>query len=237
MSSDSAAPAVDSRSGAVADGAAGRPEDPLLERLRAGDADAFAEIVNGWSPLMLHLARTYVSTEASAQEVVQDTWLAVIRGLGGFEGRSSVRTWVLRILANLGKTRGAREARTLPLSSLDPGEPDEPAVDPDRFRGSGDRWPRHWTPVGSPQRWEPSPEDASVASEIRGRLASALAELPERQRTVVSLRDVHGLSAVEVCSLLGLSPVNQRVLLHRGRSRLRGRLENYYRGFGQDGAA
>jgi len=207
---------------------AGEPVlDPLLQRLRHGDADAFAEIVAGWSPMMLRLARAYVSSDASAQEVVQETWLAVVKGLDRFEGRSSVRTWVLSILRNIGKSRGVREARTLPWSSLQRDEDDGPAVDPDRFRGPDDPWPGHWTPVGSPRRWEATPEDASLASEVWHELTAALAGLPDRQRTVVGLRDVHGLSSAEVCSLLGLTPGNERVLLHRGRSRLRSRLEEY----------
>jgi RNA polymerase sigma-70 factor, ECF subfamily len=200
----------------------------LLERLRAGDADAFAEIVRAWSPMMLQAARAYVSTDASAQEVVQDTWLAMIRGLDNFEGRSSLRTWILAILSNIGRRRGAREARTVPWSSLGPADDPGPAVDPDRFRGSDDQWPRHWTPLGKPRPWPRSPEDEIMTAETRSQLENGLAELPERQRTVVALRDVHGLSSDEVCSLLGLSAANQRVLLHQGRSRLRGLLEVHY---------
>jgi RNA polymerase sigma-70 factor, ECF subfamily len=197
-------------------------------RLRAGDADAFAEIVRAWSPMMLRVARTYVSTEASAQEVVQDAWLAIIRGLDRFEGRSSLRTWVLAILGNLGRSRGVREARTVPLSSLGPTDDDRPLVDPDRFRGPDDQWPRHWTPLGQPRRWPPSPEEEALAGEGRSELEHGLAELPERQRTVVTLRDIHGLTSEEVCSILGVSASNQRVLLHRARSRLRSHLELYY---------
>jgi len=151
----------------------------------------------------------------------------VVKGLDRFEGRSSVRTWVLSILSNLGKSRGVREARMLPWSSLDSDEDDGPTVQPDRFRGPDDPWPGNWSTVGSPRRWEAVPEEASLASEVRQELAAALAGLPDRQRTVLGLRDVHGLSSEEVCSLLGLSPGNERVLLHRGRSRLRSRLEAY----------
>ena len=200
----------------------------LVDLLRAGDADAFAEIVRAWSPMMLRVARTYVSTEASAQEVVQDAWLALIRGLDRFEGRSSLRTWMLAILGNLGRSRGVREARTVPWSSLGPTEDGRPLVDPDRFRGPGDQWPRHWTPVGKPRPWPRSPEEESMAGEGRSLLEDGLAQLPERQRMVVTLRDVHGLSSDEVCSILGLTASNQRVLLHRARSRLRGHLEPYY---------
>jgi RNA polymerase sigma-70 factor (ECF subfamily) len=202
----------------------------LVARLRAGDESAFAHVVDAWSPMMLRVARTFVSTDASAQEIVQETWLAVVGGLDRFEGRSSVRTWVFRILTNLGKTRGVREARTVPLSSLSGAEATGPTVDASRFRGVDDEWPQHWTPVGSPRPWTPSPEDAALAGEVRRQVATALTDLPERQRTVVSLRDVHGMSADEVCAALDISAANQRVLLHRGRARLRETLEDYYRG-------
>jgi RNA polymerase sigma-70 factor (ECF subfamily) len=206
-----------------------QPADaPLAERLRTGDADAFAEIVRAWSPMMMHVARMYVSTDASAQEVVQEAWLAMIQGLDKFEGRSSLRTWMLAILGNISRSRGVREARTVPLSSLGPDQDDGPAVDPDRFRGPDDKWPRNWTPLGKPQPWPRSPEEETMAAENRTQLENGLAELPERQRTVVTLRDVHGLSSEEVSSLLGLSAGNQRVLLHRGRSRLRGLLEWHF---------
>jgi RNA polymerase sigma-70 factor (ECF subfamily) len=206
-----------------------QPADvPLVDRLRTGDADAFAEIVRAWSPMMLHVARMYVSTDASAQEVVQEAWLAMIQGLDKFEGRSSLRTWMLAILSNIGRSRGVREARTVPLSSLGPDEDDGPAVDPDRFRRPDDRWPHNWTPLGKPRPWPRSPEEEIMAAESRTQLENRLAELPERQRTVVTLRDVHSLSAEEVSSLLGVSAGNQRVLLHRGRSRLRGLLELHY---------
>jgi RNA polymerase sigma-70 factor (ECF subfamily) len=211
----------------TADEQAGRSDAELVALLRAGDEAAFADVVDAWSPMMLRVARTFVSTDASAQEIVQEAWLAVVRGLDGFEGRSSLRTWTFRILANVGKSRGVRESRSVPWSSL-PSEAG-PTVAPERFRGPGDEWPGGWTLVGRPQAWEPSPEDATLAGEIRREVGRALQDLPERQRTVVSLRDVHGMSADEVCDALGLSPTNQRVLLHRGRARLREALESYYR--------
>lgn len=208
-----------------------RSEDAVLvARLRAGDESAFTYVVDAWSPMMVRVARTFVSTDASAQEIVQETWLAVVRGLERFEGRSSVRTWVFRILTNLGKTRGVREARSVPWSSFSSADSTGATVDPSRFRGADDEWPQHWTPVGSPRAWTPTPEDAALAGEIRRQVASALQDLPERQRTVVSLRDVHGMSADEVCVTLDISAANQRVLLHRGRARLREQLEDYYRG-------
>lgn len=205
----------------------------LVYRLRAGDAEAFAQLVEDWSPLMLRLARTHVSTQASAEEVVQDSWLAVIRGLDRFEGRSSLRTWVFRILTNQAKTRGVRESRTIPWSSIVP-EEQGPTVDPDRFRGPDDKWPGGWTVEGRPTAWELSPESSAIAGEIRGRLSAALDELPERQRIVVSLRDVHGLGSDEVCEALGITTANQRVLLHRGRASLRASLEDYYRDAGAE---
>lgn len=207
-----------------------RADAPLVRRLRDGDERAFAEIVDAWSPMMLRVARSFVSTDASAEEIVQEAWLAVVRGLDRFEGRSSLRTWVFRILTNLGKTRGVREARSTPWSSLGPMGDSGPTVDQARFRGPDDHWADNWTPVGAPQAWEPSPEDSALAGEVRRLLAAALTQLPERQRTVVSLRDVHGLSAEEVCEALDLSAANQRVLLHRARAKLRAELEDYYRG-------
>ena len=211
----------------------GADDSELVDRLRRGDETAFATIVNGWSPMMFRVARSHVSTDASCEEVVQETWMAVIRGLDRFEGRSSLRTWVFRILTNLAKTRGVREARSVPMSSWAPAEEDGPTVDPDRFRAAGDQYPHNWTPVGAPIQWQPGPEQSVVAGETRRLLGAALQELPERQRAVVTLRDVHGLSSEEVCASLDLSQANQRVLLHRGRARLRTVLENYYRGAGE----
>jgi RNA polymerase sigma-70 factor, ECF subfamily len=216
-----------------AGGGRGDPQAELLGRLRAGDAAAFAELVDGWSPALLRVALLHVSSRASAEEVVQDTWLAVIGQLDRFEGRSSLRTWVFRILENVARSRGRREARALPWSSAfpDPRGPadDQPTVDGARFRGPGDPWPGGWTVTGQPATWQPPPDDAAVAAELRRRLGTALAELPERQRVVVELRDVHGLTSEEVCERLRLTPANQRILLHRGRARLRGLLEDVYR--------
>jgi RNA polymerase sigma-70 factor, ECF subfamily len=207
-------------------------EHALVERLRAGEVEAFAQIVEAWSPSMLRVARGFVSSTATAEDVVQETWLAVIRGIDRFEERSSLRTWTFRILGNRARTRGVRDARVVPESSLRPD--DDYRVDPRRFRGADDRWPGHWTDAGTPRQWQPSPEDASIAGEIRIRLASALEELPGRQRLVVTLRDIDGLDSEEVCAMLDISPANQRVLLHRGRARLRAALEDYYFADGND---
>lgn len=197
-------------------------DDVLVERLRSGDDDAFALVLDGWSGGMLRLARSFVSTEESAAEVVQETWLAVIEGIDGFEGRSSLKTWVYRVLTNLAKRRGTREHKVVPMSSVDDSGP---TVDPSRFRPPGDLFPGHWWEF--PPAW-PSPEQGLLTGEVRARLTEALAELPERQRLVVVLRDVEGWPYDEVCDRLGITAANQRVLLHRARAFLRGKLEEYY---------
>ncbi|MFI6482483.1 RNA polymerase sigma factor [Nonomuraea sp. NPDC050663] len=188
----------------------------IVAALRAGDEVMFAALVDAWSRNLLWLARSYVSTDASAQEVLQDTWLGVLRGLDGFQGRSSFKTWVHRILINTAKRRGVRESRTVPWSSIDGGEP---AVDPGRFRLG------HWREP--PAAW-PSAEGEALVREAGEQLARALATLPPRQRAVIVLRDAEGYSADEVCELLGITAVNQRVLLHRARAALRNRVERYF---------
>jgi RNA polymerase sigma-70 factor (ECF subfamily) len=202
---------------------AGLPADDVLaERLRGGDEDTFALLLDKWSGGMLRVARSFVSTEESAAEVVQETWLAVIEGIERFEGRSSLKTWVYRILTNTAKRRGTREHKVVPMSSVDDSGP---TVDPSRFRPPGDPFPGHWWEF--PPAW-PSPEQGLLSGEVRDRLDEALTELPERQRLVVVLRDVEGRPYDEVCELLGITAANQRVLLHRARAFLRGKLEEYY---------
>ncbi len=191
-------------------------EAELLARLRAGDQSAFAAVVRAWSPAMLRVARLHVRSHAIAEEVVQEAWLAVVRALDGFEGRAQLRTWVFRILVRTAQRRGGQEARRADMVA-------GPTVDPDRFRGEDDPWPGHWRDEAAPADW--GPEAVLLAGEFRGVLERALADLPERQRVVVELRDVHGLAAEEVCTVLDLTPANQRVLLHRGRARLREALE------------
>jgi RNA polymerase sigma-70 factor, ECF subfamily len=191
------------------------PDAELLGRLRAGDEQAFVVLVRRHHAAMLRLACGYVPSVAVAEEVVQDTWLGVLRGLGGFEGRSSFRTWLLRILVNRARTTGARERRSVPV-----GEP-EPAVDPSRFDDTG-----HW--AAPPERWIEDADRRLDAAKLAGRLRSAIDDLPDRQREVVTLRDIEGLSSEEVCSALEISEGNQRVLLHRGRSRLRQFLETEF---------
>jgi RNA polymerase sigma-70 factor, ECF subfamily len=197
-----------------------------LDRLRAGDEQAFEQILAGWSPAMLRVAGWYVRGREEAEDVVQETWLAVLDGLPRFEGRSSLRTWVFTILANRARTYAVRARRSVPWSEVLDG--DGAAVDASRFQGPDDAFPGHWTSAGAPRRWD-HPEDASLAGEARAEIARALRGLPERQRAVVTLRDVTGLSSDEACKLLGITAHNQRVLLHRGRARLRAALEDYYR--------
>lgn len=207
----------------------------LVQRLRGGDEDAFRDLVTAWSPAMLRLARTFVSGTASAQDVVQDAWLGVINGLDRFEGRSSLRSWVFTIVVNRGRSRGVREARTMPMSQLGPGRDgqegsDGPTVDASRFQGPGGSYPGHWTSAGAPQRWDEAPERLTLTKEAIGLIRDAIDRLPARQRLVVTLRDVHGVSSEETCAIVGISAENQRVLLHRARAALRQTLEGYHRG-------
>jgi RNA polymerase sigma-70 factor (ECF subfamily) len=197
----------------------------VLARLRARDERMFADLIDAWSPGLLRAARGYVADDHTAQDVVQETWLGVLRGIDGFQERSSLRTWVYRILVNKAKTRGVRDARTVPGLGLADDEHYGPTVDPGRFRGADDPYPGHWR--SSPPAW-PSPEDGAVAADTRRRLAAALAGLPARQRVVVTLRDVAAHSSEEVCDLLSISAANQRVLLHRGRAALRAALERHW---------
>jgi RNA polymerase sigma-70 factor (ECF subfamily) len=208
--------------------AARGPDADLVDRLRAGDEAAFAAVVDDWSPGMLRVARTFVSTTASAEDVVQDTWVAVVRGLAAFEGRSSLRTWTYRILVNVARTRATRERRTTPLSSLLPLDDEGPTVGPDRFRpADAAEWPGWWHRDDQVRPWPPTPEAGAMAAEMRRVLAAALADLPDRQRVVVTLRDVEGFGSHEVCLMLGLTLANQRVLLHRARAKLRAALDAY----------
>jgi RNA polymerase sigma-70 factor (ECF subfamily) len=204
-------------------------DDVLVARLRAGDEETFACVLNGWSGSMLRLARSFVSTAASAEEVVQDTWLAVLQGIGRFEGRSSLQTWVYRILVNIARKRGTREQRTVPWASL--AGDDEPTVDPNRFRGVHDQYPGGW--LAFPERW-PSTENEVLANEVRARVAAAIEHLPARQQVVLTLRDIDGQTAEDVCALLDISTANQRVLLHRARAAVRGHLETYFTTAGAD---
>jgi RNA polymerase sigma-70 factor (ECF subfamily) len=185
----------------------------LVERLRAGDDKAFVALVDRYHSPLVRLAASFVGSRAVAEEVVQDTWLGVVRGIDRFEGRSSFKTWLFRILVNRARTTGAKERRQAPTPPAN-----EPAVPADRFRPDG-RW------ASPPVMWEEATVDRLVAGELAERISGFLDELPEAQRQVVVMRDLEGLPSAEVCSVLGISEANQRVLLHRGRSRIRDRLD------------
>jgi RNA polymerase sigma-70 factor, ECF subfamily len=189
--------------------------------LRAGDEATFTLLLDEWSPGMLRTARSYVADVHTAEDVVQETWLAVMRGLDRFEGRAALRTWTYQILINVAKARGQRDARMVPESSLP-----EPARTVDRglFRGSAEPYPGHWRIP--PARW-PTPEASAINAEMRRQLEDALDRLPARQRTVITLRDVEGRPAEEVCQILDITAENQRVLLHRARAAVRGALAAY----------
>ncbi|OGQ12244.1 MAG: hypothetical protein A2138_17120 [Deltaproteobacteria bacterium RBG_16_71_12] len=193
----------------------------LVAKLRARDATAFSELLERYHGPLLRLAMAFVPSRAVAEEVVQETWLGVLDGLDRFEGRSSLKTWIFRILTNRAKARGVREKRTVPFSALaDDGGDHEPAVDAARFQQDG-MW------GVPPRRWEDdTPEKLLMTAQAIERLEGAIAALPPNQRAVVTLRDVDGLDADEVCNVLEITETNQRVLLHRARSRLRAVLED-----------
>jgi RNA polymerase sigma-70 factor (ECF subfamily) len=199
-------------------------EAELVDALRARQESAFAALVQEHHPSILRVARLYVSSPATAEEVAQETWLAVINGIDRFEGRSTLKTWIFRILTNIARTRGQRDARSVPFSSLGE-DASEPAVDPDRFAPAGERWAGHWKSY--PDRWDTVPEERLVGAEARSCVQRAIDRLPPTQRQVITLRDVEGWEPEEVCSALEISETNQRVLLHRARSKVRQALEDY----------
>ena len=197
----------------------------LLAALRAGDERAFARLVELHHAALVRVARQYVPTQEIAEDVAQEAWLGLLRGLDSFEGRSSLRTYLVRIVMNLARTRGVREARSLPFSSL-VRDDDGPVVDPERFVQAPAAGAGHWL---SPIRpWSLSAEQLALNAELAEKIGEAIARLPEAQRRVVTLRDVEGFDAGEVCDLLGLSEGNQRVLLHRARTKLRQALAEEY---------
>jgi RNA polymerase sigma-70 factor, ECF subfamily len=202
-------------------------EDVMLARLRAGDEMAFRELVTSHDRAMRRIALSYVRTPSVADEVVQETWLAIIQGLGRFEGRSSLKTWMFRILVNRAQSRGVREQRTMPFSSLSADDDEDgPTVDPDRFLPAGHAAAGYWSVT--PSRFFELPEDRMLAEETSALVAAAIEKLPDRQRRVITLRDIDGWDADEVCESLGLSAANQRVLLHRARAAVRAGLEEYF---------
>jgi RNA polymerase sigma-70 factor (ECF subfamily) len=195
-------------------------EAELLASLRSGDDSAFAKLVDRYYGSMLRVARAYVATKEAAEDVVQEAWIGVLQGLDRFEGRSSLKTWLFRILIKKAITRGTRDARSVPFSSLGP---DEPAVDPSRFRDRG-RWVGFWA---VPPSSSDAPERILVSKEARAKIGHVISTLPASQRLVITLRDVQGFTAAEACDLLDLTEANQRVLLHRARSKVRAALEAY----------
>ena len=203
-----------------------RPDADLVAQLRAGDESAMAQLVDEWSPTMLRVARSFVGSAQSAEDVVQDAWLGMLSGLARFEGRSSLRTWTFSILVNRARTRGAREARTLPQPPM--ATETEQGAD-DWFADLGREAPRTWSSIDVTSRWDTVPESAVLSREVLLQLDLSLSALPPRQRQVVTMRDVCGMSTEEVCAVLGISAANQRVLLHRARAILRAALGEYYR--------
>lgn len=201
-------------------------EAGLVASLRQGDEAAFATLVERYHTMLVRLALPYVGDLPVAEEVAQETWLEVVRGVHRFEGRSTLKTWLCAILINRARTRAVREDRSVPFSALEGAEdaPDEAGVAPNRFDEAG--W---WaSTAATPRPWPRSPEEQTLAGETGAVIAAAIAALPPAQRQVITLRDVYGWPATEVCNVLGLSETNQRVLLHRARSRARGALERYF---------
>jgi RNA polymerase sigma-70 factor (ECF subfamily) len=202
-------------------------ESRLVDGILAGDEEAFAQLVRMYSGSMLRVAQIYVSSRAVAEEVVQEAWLGVLSGISRFERRSSLKTWIFRILSNTAKTRAEREGRTIPFSALqNPAGVPESAVEPERFLDAEHpRWPGHWASPPSP--WHDLPDARLINRETRSEIEAALERLPATQRAVISLRDIEGWSSEEVCNALAISETNQRVLLHRARSKVRRALEDY----------
>lgn len=199
-------------------------ESGLVAALRDGDETAFARLVDQHTPAMLRVARGYVPSREVAEEVVQETWIALLKGLDNFEGRSSLRTWLFTVMINIAKKRGVKERRSADaeIAAYTGG-----TVDPARFRDAGDPYPGHWRPDEVPSPFPDTPEGSLLGSELVAVARAELDRLPERQRVVVTLRDMLGFDSAEVCEMLGISVANQRVLLHRGRAAVRQVLEDY----------
>ncbi len=204
-------------------------ENQLLARLRLGDESAFLELVERYHSKLKCVARMHVSTPAAADEVLQETWLGVLKGIRRFEGRSSLKTWIFRILINSALRRRQRDGRLIPFSALakDEAEAKELAVAPDRFFEPGNPSQGHW--AVPPTSWGDDPERRLLSQECMDQLQQAIGELPTAQKSVVTLRDVSGWTAGEVCELMEISEANQRVLLHRARSKIRSAMESYLR--------
>ncbi len=200
----------------------------LIEALRSGSESAFVLLVNMYHSSMLRLAMLFVPSEVIAEEVVQETWMGVLQGLDRFEARSSLKTWIFRILTNRAKTRAQREGRSVPFSSLTEFTPElqEPAIEPERFRGADQQGVGGW--VSFPRSWEEIPEERILTQETMTCIQEVIDNLPAGQREVITLRDIEGCTSEEACDLLGVSEANQRVLLHRARSKVRRALERYF---------
>ena len=220
--------ATEASSAQVGRGAARTSSDQddaaLVTRLLGGDEAAFGGLVEQYHGRLMRLARVFIADRASAEEVVQDTWLAVLTGLPSFEGRSRLKTWIFSILANRARTRGQRDKRTIPFSTLGSHRDDDgPAVSPSRFRPAG-----NW--AIPPEQWDDdTPEQLLLRDETRALIDRTIATLPEGQRAVITMRDIEGLDSAEVCNILEISETNQRVLLHRARARVRSALEQHVR--------
>ena len=214
----------------IAETVGSHPNDgELIEALRKRDESAFAFLLDRYYNSLLRMATFYVPSRAVAEEVVQETWIAVLQGIDRFEGRSSLKTWLFSILTHLAKTRGKREGRSIPFSALSNAatEPGEPAVEPERFLdASHPQWPGHW--ASPPQSWSKTPEEHLLSQETQAHLQRAIAALPPAQREVITLRDIEQWNSQEVCNVLGISETNQRVLLHRARSRVRRGVEEHF---------
>jgi RNA polymerase sigma-70 factor, ECF subfamily len=204
-----------------------RTDADLVALLRAGDELAMSQLVDRWSPAMFRVARSFVDSPQSAEDVVQEAWLGMLSGLARFEGRSSLRTWTFTILVNRARTRGAREARMIPQPP--PATQSEQGADA-WFAGPGGEAARTWSSIDVASRWDTAPESVVLSKEVLLQLDRTLSKLPSRQRRVVTMRDVCGMPAEEVCAALRISAANQRVLLHRARAVLRAALAGYYGG-------
>lgn len=198
----------------------------VLTSLRAGDEQTFKSLMDEHGSLMRRIAYQHVGNRAVADEVVQETWLGILQGIDRFEARSSLKTWMFRILTNIAGRRAQQERRSVPLSSLvQETDESEPSVSIERFLGSEEQWPGHW--ASPPQQWSELPEDRLLSRETLEVAEESIAALPPNQRAVIDLRDVHGWTSAEVCEVLEISEANQRVLLHRARSKVRHALENH----------
>lgn len=223
---------VETTAGLPPDSSVGDPaweaEKQLIAALRAGDEEAFMSLVEQHHNTMVRIAMMYVDEKAVAEEVVQETWVAVLKGLDRFEGRSSLKTWLFTILTNRARTRATREARYIPLNVSGELDDDEPAVSPERFNApDSGHDPGHWVWDNRPRPWDDMPETRLLSRETMQIIMQAINALPPNQREVIRMRDVEGFASEEVCNILSLSETNQRVLLHRARARVRQALESY----------